>query len=299
MIRIRVFVSALIAATLLCAAVAQAQEPSVNATGTWRLTGSGEPFTTGALRIEQTGATLAGSYGTSGQINGSFKPGTLQLDGTWSDNRGNGWLTLRFDPSGNGFSGEWGYPSTKPAGSFVGSRIVATSFAGHYTITVSGSQEFPPARRMTLHQLGQNVVGNFGPYTQLTGTLTTDPNTVMGSWKAPTGEGWIRLHFALDRKSFQGEWGLRSDTDARGHIEGTSGHMPAAMHVVTSAYQISAQGLWDTATSSTQFAFGRLRLQQRGVVIDGSYNGGHVHGTLPRDSHTLTLRWKGSNGSGY
>src|ERR1700719_2492295 len=87
---------------------------AVNATGSWTVTATGESLASGTVKIEQQGSGVAGSYGRGGRIEGKFQPGTLQVDATWSDARGTGWMTILFAADGSRFSGEWGRPGSRP-----------------------------------------------------------------------------------------------------------------------------------------------------------------------------------------
>ena len=158
---------------------------------------------------------------------------------------------------------------------------------GLYNISVSGGQELA-ARHLKLHQLGQNVVGNFGPGTQLSGTMAPDADTMTGTWQGQHGSGWIKLRFASDSRSFQGEWGVGSEAQPRGHISGSMVNMA----------QLWVKGLWQTASSSTDLSGGSLTLEQNGQTIVGTFKGGHLQGALPRGSSVMTGRWRGSRGTG-
>lgn len=282
-------------------------QPTNDVTGRWRVTTSGDTFASSSLRIEQAGGGVSGSYGPNGRIDGTFKPGTLQVDGNWSDARGTGWMTIVFTGDGEHFSGEWGYPGRKPSGTFVAMRLPPAfpALRGHYYVSVSGGQEFPAARRMVVHELGQSVVGNFGPYTELHGTLAQDPGnlveTFTGSWKGPVGQGWLRLQFTPDSKSFHGDWGVNGDSQARGQIVGDSMLQRAFQHrapAPVQSAQVWVHGLWSTASSSSAFPVGKLTFRQDGRTVFGMYKGGHLEGTLPPGSSVLTARWRGNRGTG-
>ena len=150
------FVSVGLTAALALGASALAQNV-VNASGNWSVTAQGEALISGAIRLEQTGSTLGGSYGPNGHIDGKFEPGTMQVDANWSDTRGTGWMTIVFSGDGRRFSGEWGRPGSRPSGSFVATRTAYPVVTGRYYVTVDGGPEFT-ARRLTLRQLGQDVV---------------------------------------------------------------------------------------------------------------------------------------------
>jgi hypothetical protein len=272
-----------IVSLVLLSASTQAQS-GINATGNWTVTASGEIFATGKLKLEQVGSTIVGSYGQSGRIDGKFEPGSLQVDANWNDARGTGWMTIIFTADGSGFSGEWGRPGSKPSGRFVASRSVYPPVTGSFY--VSGGPE--ASRLMSLHQLGQTVVGNLGPGTELDGTMGSDANNLTGTWKGPSGNGWIKLQFADDSKSFDGEWALASETQPQGHIVGS----------VVNRAQLMVRGLWEIASSGEALAASALKLQQEGQTVIGSYKGGHLQGTLPRGSFVLTGRWRDSRGTG-
>jgi hypothetical protein len=111
-------------AMLPVAGTPQSPNPIINATGNWNVNPTGEALASGVLRLRQDGSTVAGSYGQVGTIDGKFEPGTLQVDATWSDSRGKGWMTILFTADGNRFSGEWGRPGSKPSGHFDAARSV-------------------------------------------------------------------------------------------------------------------------------------------------------------------------------
>lgn len=273
-------------AVLLVSAGAQSQN-TVNATGNWNVTASGQVFATGTLRLQQVGSTVVGGYGQNGRIDGKFEPGTLQVDANWSDSRGSGWMTIIFTADGNRFSGEWGRPGSKPSGHFTASRSVYPIVTGRYHVNVTGGTEFT-TRLVTLRQLSLDVVGNYGPGTQLNGTMALDSNTLTGTWRGPSGTGWIKLQFADDSKSFEGTWGIASDTEPSGHFAGT----------IVNTAQVWVRGLWNVASSGAAFTTNVLKLQQEGQTIIGSYSGGRLQGTLPRGSLVLTGTWRDSHGTG-
>jgi hypothetical protein len=142
---------------------------------------------------------------------------------------------------------------------------------------------------MKLHQLGSTVVGNFGSRTEVDGTMAADANDLTGTWKTPSGNGWIKLQFADDSKSFAGTWGFASDAQQpQGHLIGT----------VVSHAQLWVRGLWNVASSGEAFATSTVKLSQEGQTVIGSYKGGHLQGTLPIGSVVLTGRWRDSRGTG-
>jgi hypothetical protein len=274
----------LIVSLVFFSTAAQAQT-GIDATGNWNVTASGEIFATGTLRLEQVGSTIVGSYGQSGRIEGKFAPGSLQVDAKWNDSRGTGWMTIIFTADANGFSGEWGRPGSKSSGHFIASRSVYPPVTGSYN--VSGAPEVI-SRVLTLHQLGQTVLGNFGPGTELDGAMASNANNLTGTWKGPSGNGWIKLQFADDSKSFEGTWAIASDTQPQGHIVGS----------VVNRAQLVVKGLWEIASSGEALSASVLQLQQEGQKVTGSYKGGHLQGTLPRGSLVLTGRWRDSRGAG-
>ncbi len=260
-------------------------QSGVNAAGNWTVTASGEILATGRVRIEQQDTTIAGTYGSTGRIDGKFEPGTLQVDANWHDARGSGWMTIVFAADGSGFSGEWGRPGSKPSGRFVASRAVYPPVTGSYYLT--GGPQFG-SRQVKLHQLGLTVVGNFGPGTELDGTMAADANNLNGTWKGPSGNGWIKLQFADDSKGFEGSWGLSSDAQPQGNITGS----------VVNHAQLWVRGLWQTASSGEALAASPFKLEQEGQTVIGSYKGGHFQGTLPRGSVVLVGRWRDASRSG-
>jgi hypothetical protein len=59
----------------------------------------------------------------------------------------------------------------------------------------------------TLQQVNQNIIGKNSSGGQMQGKLT-DPSTVQGTWRGPTGEtGWFTMHLTPAGKSFSGEYG--------------------------------------------------------------------------------------------
>ncbi len=277
----------LIASLVFLTGPAQAQN-AVNATGNWSVTASGEVFATGTVRIVQDGSTIVGTYGQGGRIDGKFAPGTLRVDATWTDSRGHGWMTLVFASNGSGFTAEWGRPGSKPSGRFVASRAAYPPVSGSFHMSGMVGPDLT-SRVMKLHQLGSTVVGNFGPRTEVDGTMASDANNLTGTWKTPSGEGWIKLQFTDDSRSFAGTWGFASDAQQpQGHIIGA-----AVSHA-----QLWVRGLWNVASSGEAFATSTLKLSQEGQTVIGSYKGGHLQGTLPIGSVVLTGRWRDSRGTG-
>lgn len=273
-------------AMLLMSVSAQAQN-AVNATGNWSVTSTGETFATGTVKLAQEGTAVAGTYGQGGSIEGKFQPGTLQVNANWSDPRGTGWMTIIFAADGSRFSGEWGRPGSKPSGHFVATRSVYPNVTGLYNVTVTGGPEFT-SRRISLHQLALDVVGNFAPGTQLSGTMASDANVLTGTWKGPNANGWIKLHFADDSKSFQGTWGLSPGAEASGQIAGS----------IVNTAQLWVRGLWQIASSGAALTGNALRLQQEGQTVSGFFKSGHLQGTLPRGSLLLSGNWRDSHGAG-
>jgi hypothetical protein len=283
----RCIASVSIAIVLIAANAGADAQNAPNATGNWTLTPTGETLATGTVKLQQEGSTVVGSYGESGRIEGKFQPGTLQIDANWDDARGTGWMTIVFTADGNRFSGEWGRPGSKPSGHFVAIRSVHPYVTGVYNVSITGGPEFT-ARRITLHQLALDIVGNFGPGTQLNGTMASDANTLTGTWRGPSGNGWIKLQFADDSESFQGTWGLATGAEAAGQIVGS----------VVNTSQLWVRGLWEIASSGAAFTANVLKLQQQGQTVTGSFNGGHLQGTLPRGSLSLSGTWRDSHGTG-
>lgn len=286
MIRHRVVTLGIAAVFIVTASAARAQS-AVDTTGNWTVSTSGEALANGTLKLEQHDSTIVGSYGPSGTVQGKFQPGTLQVNATWNDARGAGWMTIVFASDGRRLSGEWGRPGSKPSGYFTAVRFVYPSVSGLYNVSVAGGPEFT-SRRISLHQLALDVVGNFGPGTQLSGTMASETNALNGTWKGPGGSGWIKLQFADDSKTFQGSWGVADGTEPSGHIEGT----------VVDTTQLSVKGLWQIASSGSALAGNVIKLDQRGQTVTGSYKDGHLQGMLPRGSHSLSGTWKDPHGTG-
>jgi hypothetical protein len=275
-------------AIILMSVSAGAQtQNSVDATGNWTVSPTGETFATGTVKLRQEGSTVVGSYGESGRIEGKFQPGTLQIDANWDDSRGTGWMTIVVTPDGNRFSGEWGRPGSQPSGHFVAIRSIHPYVTGVYSVSITGGPEFT-SHRITLHQLALDVVGNFGPGTQLNGVMSSDANTFTGTWKGPSGNGWVKLQFADDSQSFKGSWGLAPDAEAAGQIVGS----------VVNTSQLWVRGVWEIASSGGAFTANVLKLQQEGQLVTGSFKDGHLQGTLPRGSLSLNGTWRDSHETG-
>jgi hypothetical protein len=258
-----------------------------NVTGNWSVSPSGEALANGTVRLRQDGSALTGAYGQTGRIEGKFEPGTLQVDATWSDARGSGWMTIVFAADGRRFSGEWGRPGSRPSGHFDAVRAAYPSVSGFYNVNVTGSGEFT-ARRINLHQLSLDVVGNYGPGTQLSGTMATDANDFTGTWKSSGSNGWIKLQFADDSKSFQGTWGLVPGTEPAGQITGS----------VVNTAELGVRGLWQIASSGAAFGGAVLKLDQNGQTVTGSFKNGRLQGMLPRGSRSLYGTWTDPRGTG-
>jgi hypothetical protein len=285
---IRRYAAAVAFALAVMPVVSGAQsEATVNASGNWTVTASGEALASGTLRLRQTGSSVAGTYGQDGRIDGKFEPGTRQVDANWTDSRGAGWMTIVFTADGNRFSGEWGRPGSRPSGYFVAARSVYPVVTGRYHVNVSGGPEFA-TRLISLRQLGLDVVGNYGPGTQLNGTMALDSNTLTGTWQGPDGHGWIDLRFADDSRSFDGTWGLAAGAQPSGHVAGT----------VVNTAQLWVRGLWSVASSGPAFTTDTLKFQQEGQTVIGSYRDGRLQGTLARGSFVLAGTWRDANGTG-
>lgn len=279
---------------LPASAGAQAQN-NVNATGNWSVSSTGEPLANGTFRLRQDGLNMTGTYGGGGKIDGKFEPGTLQVDATWSDPRGSGWMTIVFGADGNRFSGDWGRPGSRPSGHFDGSRAPYPTVTGTYHTTVSGSDEFA-TRHITLRQLGLDVVGNYGPRTQLNGTMATDTNSFDGTWRGPNSNGWIKLQFADDSRSFQGTWGLTTGTEPAGTVTGSTRNIPPNPN--NSTGELDIRGLWHIASSGGAFPGDTLKLEQQGRSVTGSYKNGRLEGTISSSSHSLSGYWRDERGTG-
>jgi hypothetical protein len=293
---IKRFAAFLTAAMILLPASAAAQaQNAVSVTGNWSVDSTGEALASGTVRLRQDGENITGTYGGGGKIEGKFEPGGLQVDATWSDARGNGWMTIVFGADGNRFSGQWGRPGSRPSGHFDGRRAAYPTVTGTYHTTLSGSDEFAP-RHVTLRQLGLDVVGNYGPETQLNGTMTASSNTFDGTWKQPNGNGWIKLQFADDSRSFQGTWGLTPGTEAAGTISGSVRNAPP--NPSSSSVQLDVRGLWRIASSGGAFPGDTLKLDQEGRSVSGFYKNGHLEGTISNSSHTLSGNWRDARGIG-
>ena len=139
-----------------------------------------------------------------------------------------------------------------------------------------------------MRQLGLDVVGNYGPGTQLNGTMAMDSNTLTGTWQGASGHGWIKLKFADDSKTFDGAWGVVAGTEPSGQMTGT----------IVNTAQLWVRGLWNVASSGAAFTTSALKFEQEGQTVTASYKGGHLQGTIPRGSYVLTGTWRDSHGTG-
>ena len=264
--------------------VGLAQSP-VSATGSWALTTTGG-FASGKIHFEQSGSTLTGSY-ENGRIDGKFNSGGHQADADWNDSRGTGWMTIIFSDDGNSFSGKWGYPARPPSGTFTGRRVagVYPLVTGDYHVSTNGGPEFTP-HQISLHQLSDTMVGNLGPGTQISGTITD--GLFKGTWKGTQADGWLLLRFSPDSTQFSGDWGLTSDTQARGHITGS----------IVSHAQMWVRGLWEVASSSETLGSRTIELKQQGETVTGTFKNGHLQGTLAPGSLTMTGHFRDNLGTG-
>ena len=260
---------------------------AINATGSWSVTPSGEALANGQVKMRQDGSTIVGTYGQSGHFEGKFRPGTTQVDANLDDSHGTGWMTIVFAADGRSFSGQWGCPGSNPSGHFEAVRFAYPNVSGLYYVTVTGGTEMT-SRRVSLHQLGLDVVGNLGPGTQLDGTIDSDTYTLTGNWKEPNGSGWIKLQFADNGKSFQGTWGLSPGTEAAGQITGS----------VADTAQLHVNGLWEIASSGGAFSGNVLKIEQQGQTITGSFKNGRLQATLMRGSSSLSGTWRDAHGTG-
>lgn len=260
---------------------------TVSASGSWALTTSGERFTSGKVQFEQSGSLLSGSY-ENGRIDGKFNSGGHQADADWNDSRGTGWMTIVFSEDGNSFSGKWGYPAKPPTGTFTGRRLVPVYplVTGDYHVSTNGGSEFTP-HQFSLHQLNDTMVGNLGPGTQISGTITD--GVFKGTWKGTQADGWLMLRFSPDSTQFQGDWGLTSDTQARGHLAGS----------IVSHAQMWVRGLWEVASSSETLGSRTIELKQQGETVTGTFKNGHLQGTLAPGSLTMTGKFRDNLGSGW
>ena len=75
---------------------------------------------------------------------------------------------------------------------------------GNWTVTQGG--DYWTRQMLSLKQDGDVVVGAYGPHGVLHGKFAT-PTRMDATWKDPRGAGWMTLNFALNGKSFSGEWG--------------------------------------------------------------------------------------------
>ena len=177
-------------------------------TGLWRLStagGAAFPFN-GVVKFQQTGSTVVGSFANVGQIAGTFKEGTQEMDGTWKAAGKSGWVTLQFLPDNTSVQGAWGRQgSNDPAGRIVGAVNTFKSpiTTGLWTVRTSG-KAFSMGN-LRLHQQGETVIGSFGTKGRISGTLREGSDKLIGTWKTPAnGSGPIVLRFTKDGMAFDG-----------------------------------------------------------------------------------------------
>jgi hypothetical protein len=118
--------------------------------------------------------------------------------------------------------------------------------------------------------------------------MASDSNSLTGMWKRSGGTGWFKLQFADDSRSFQGTWGLPTDTVPQGQIVGS----------LVDRSQLWVRGPWQIASSGEAIAASNLKFEQQGQTVSGLYKGGHLQGTLARGSLELVGRWRDARGTG-
>jgi hypothetical protein len=96
---------------------------ALDVAGFYSLDAAGDYFSRSTVHLRQEGNTVIGDYDPHGSLHGTMKDNILSA--TWSDPRGSGWLTFKFNLQGSGFSGDWGYGGKKPSGQLIGKRILA------------------------------------------------------------------------------------------------------------------------------------------------------------------------------
>jgi hypothetical protein len=81
----------------------------------------------------------------------------------------------------------------------------ANSVTGTWKVSATGAH-FQNGS-YALQQVNQNIIGKSPSGGQMQGKLT-NPSTVQGTWRGPTGEtGWLTMHLTADGQSFSGEYG--------------------------------------------------------------------------------------------
>ncbi len=91
---------------------------AINATGNWSMTPTGEAFANGQMKMRQDGSGVVGTYSPNGHFEGKFQPGTLQVDASWNDSRGSGWMTIVFAANGSNFPRPVGTSGQQPDRTF-------------------------------------------------------------------------------------------------------------------------------------------------------------------------------------
>ncbi len=117
----------LVAIAVLAVGTAVLAAP-VHATGRWQTqVTNGADLNTGVMTFNQVGMTVVGKLGNT-TINGEMVSDT-KMNAKFDGPHGAGWITLYFAANGNSFQGEWGYNGKKPAGNFIGKRIMTSSMS--------------------------------------------------------------------------------------------------------------------------------------------------------------------------
>ena len=187
---------------------------SVNRTG-------GEVFVNGNVNLQQQGTTVIGNYSNkTGQINGAFNtPGVNEMQGTWKDKRGSGWIDLAFSEDSKKFSGSWGNSGSSTArGNLVGTinTIVSPITTGKWKITLTGQDTH--SMTVQFKQEGQSIIATWEKG-RITGTLPQGSYILDGTWQTKAGYGPVELTFDPGGNSFNGFWGYPGKP-SRGRVLG-------------------------------------------------------------------------------
>jgi hypothetical protein len=288
----RSFVLALSAIFVTLPTLPASAQSTPNAGGSWNVKYSGTPLTGQRLDLEQEGPAILGTFGSAGRIDGKENANnSQQYDLAWSGDSGrNGWGTMVFAPDYKTFHGQYGLPGKKPAGTFIATRIYPTfpPVSGLWNLSRSGGATFATSV-VSLKQSGATVVGSFDAQKgSFSGTFPQGVHVVTGDWKHASGSGWLALEFAPDSKSVSGSWGMAGSTVPSGTLVGSVNTTP--LPVTTGKWKVTLTG---------QAAHGMVLLfRQNGSSIVGTWQGGHISGTIPAGSDSVKGTWQTMKASG-
>ena len=291
--RIRLAAVGLLMLAFAAAPALVTAQGTVNLNGAWNVTYSGQPLSANKMVLQQQGATVIGSFGTAGRIQGKLNATSGNVDLAWFNGDREGWATIVPGADGKSFNGQWGLPGKKPSGTFIASKVFPTfpPVTGIWRLNTAGGAAVPFAGVVKLQQQGSTVVGSFGPTGQLAGTFKEGSHQLDGTWKGVAGlaGGWVTLDFLPDNTHVQGAWGRQGETEPAGRIVGG----------VNTFVSPITTGLWTVRTTGSKFSMGNLRLHQQGETVVGTFGTkGRMTGTIREGSDKLIGTWHAPAGSG-